>query len=140
MDGEIFVDMVGKLVLDVELKIVDNGEVMYWFLGVFVGYFKNDEVMVKIKIEDGWVYIGDVGIIVENGYLKIIDWVKDVGKFNDGVLFVFKYIENKFKFFFNIKEVVVFGYECDMVMVFLNIDLIVVGFWVECNNVNYVFY
>jgi long-chain acyl-CoA synthetase len=70
---------------------------------------------------------GDAGIIADNGHLKIIDRAKDVGKLNDGALFAPKYIENKLKFFPNIKEVVAFGHERDMVTVFINIDLTSVG-------------
>ncbi|WP_422041652.1 AMP-dependent synthetase/ligase [Roseibium sp.] len=139
-DGEIFGDTVGKPAPDVELKIADNGEVMYRSPGVFVGYFKNDEATEKTKTPDGWVHTGDAGIIAENGHLKIIDRAKDVGKLNDGALFAPKYIENKLKFFPNIKEAVAFGHERDMVAVFLNIDLTAVGSWAERNNVNYASY
>lgn len=139
-DGEIFGDTVGKPAPDVELKIADNGEVMYRSPGVFVGYFKNDEATEKTKTHDGWVHTGDAGIIAENGHLKIIDRAKDVGKLNDGALFAPKYIENKLKFFPNIKEAVAFGHERDMVAVFLNIDLTAVGSWAERNNVNYASY
>lgn len=48
-DGEIYGDTVGKPAPDVELKIADNGEVMYRSPGVFVGYFKNDEATASTK-------------------------------------------------------------------------------------------
>ncbi|MEP3049059.1 MAG: AMP-binding protein [Roseibium sp.] len=139
-DGEIFGDTVGKPAPDVELKIADNGEVMYRSPGVFVGYFKNDEATKDTKTEDGWVHTGDAGFIADNGHLKIIDRAKDVGKLNDGAMFAPKYIENKLKFFPNIKEVVAFGHERDKVAVFINIDLTSVGSWAERNNVNYASY
>jgi long-subunit acyl-CoA synthetase (AMP-forming) len=50
-------------------------------------------------------------------------------------LFAPKYIENKLKFFPNIKEAVAFGDGRDFVAVFLNIDLTSVGNWAERNNV-----
>ncbi|MCV0426381.1 MAG: AMP-binding protein [Roseibium sp.] len=139
-DGEIFGDTVGKPAPDVELKIEENGEVMYRSPGVFVGYFKNDEATEKTKTPDGWVHTGDAGIIADNGHLKIIDRAKDVGKLNGGALFAPKYIENKLKFFPNIKEAVAFGHERDMAAVFINIDLTAVGSWAERNNVNYASY
>ncbi|PVB62499.1 AMP-binding protein [Labrenzia sp. 011] len=139
-DGEIYGDTVGKPAPQVELKIADNGEVMYRSPGVFVGYFKNDEATASTKTEDGWVHTGDAGIIADNGHLKIIDRAKDVGKLTDGALFAPKYIENKLKFFPNIKEAVAFGHERDMVGVFINIDLTAVGSWAERNNVNYASY
>lgn len=139
-DGEIYGDTVGKPAPDVELKITENGEVLYRSPGVFVGYFKNDEATQSTKTADGWVHTGDAGFIADNGHLKIIDRAKDVGKLNDGSLFAPKYIENKLKFFPNIKEAVAFGNERDVAAVFINIDLTSVGSWAERNNVNYASY
>ncbi|WP_346892217.1 AMP-binding protein [uncultured Roseibium sp.] len=139
-DGEIYGDTVGKPAPSVELKIAENGEVLYRSPGVFVGYYKNDEATRSTKTEEGWVHTGDAGFIADNGHLKIIDRAKDVGKLTDGSLFAPKYIENKLKFFPNIKEVVAFGDGRDRVGVFINIDLTSVGSWAERNNVNYASY
>ena len=51
-----------------------------------------------------------------------------------------KYIENKLKFYPNIREAVAFGDERDFVAVMLNIDLTAVGSWAERNNVVYASY
>ncbi|WP_425089522.1 AMP-binding protein [Stappia sp.] len=139
-DGEIFGDTVGKPATQVELKIAENGEVLYRSPGVFVGYYKNDEATKSTKTEDGWVLTGDAGFIADNGHLKIIDRAKDVGKLTSGALFAPKYIENKLKFFPDVKEVVAFGDGRDFCGVFVNIDLTAVGSWAERNNVNYASY
>lgn len=139
-DGEIFGDTVGMPAPDVEIKIAENGEVLYRSPGVFVGYYKNDEATRTTKTEDGWVLTGDAGFITDNGHLKIIDRAKDVGKLTDGSLFAPKYIENKLKFYPNVKEVVAFGDGRDFCGVFVNIDLTSVGSWAERNNVNYASY
>ena len=86
------------------------------------------------------MHSGDAGFIDENGHLKIIDRAKDVGKLNDGTLFPPKYIENKLKFFPNIKEAVAFGDGRDTVTAFINIDLTAVGSWAERNNIVYASY
>ncbi|WP_249690536.1 AMP-binding protein [Stappia sp. WLB 29] len=139
-DGEIFGDTVGMPAPDVEIRIAENGEVLYRSPGVFVGYYKNDEATRTTKTEDGWVLTGDAGFIADNGHLKIIDRAKDVGKLTDGSLFAPKYIENKLKFYPNVKEVVAFGDGRDFCAVFVNIDLTSVGSWAERNNVNYASY
>ncbi|MDQ0316610.1 AMP-binding protein [Amorphus orientalis] len=139
-DGTIDADTVGTPPPGVEVKIAESGEVMFRSPGVFVGYFKNDEATKTTKTEDGWVHAGDAGIFTAEGQLKIIDRAKDVGHLNDGSLFAPKYIENKLKFFPNIKEAVAFGHERDFVAVFINIDLIAVGSWAERNNVSYASY
>ena len=136
-DGEIEADTVGKPALDVEIKIADNGEVMFRGPGVFVEYFKNPEATAETKTADGWVHTGDAGFFADNGHLKIIDRAKDVGRLTDGGLFAPKYVENKLKFFPDIKEAVAFGHERDYCTAFINIDLVAVGSWAERNNVPY---
>ena len=139
-DGEIYSDTVGKPAKDVEIKIADNGEVLFRSPGVFVAYYKNEESTKGTKDEEGWVLSGDAGFFDDRGHLKIIDRAKDVGKLNDGSLFAPKYIENKLKFFPNIKEAVAFGNEKDTATVFVNIDLNAVGNWAERNNIAYASY
>lgn len=137
-DGEIYADTVGRPNIDVELKIADNGEVMFRSPGVFQGYYKDPEKTAETKTPDGWVHTGDAGFIdPKTGHLKIIDRAKDVGRLKDGTLFAPKYIENKLKFFPNIKEAVAYGDQREMVCVMLNIDLVAVGSWAERNNVVY---
>ncbi|MAS06531.1 MAG: long-chain fatty acid--CoA ligase [Ahrensia sp.] len=139
-DGEIRADTVGRPSPDVEIRIEENGEVMYRSPGVFVGYYKNEEATRETKTNDNWVHTGDAGFFDHEGHLRIIDRAKDVGKLNDGSLFAPKYIENKLKFFPNIKEAVAFGDGRDVCTVFLNIDLTAVGNWAERNNISYASY
>lgn len=139
-DGQIFADTVGIPAPGVDVKIADNGEVLYRGPGVFHSYFKNEQSTRETKNEEGWVYTGDAGYFAENGHLKIIDRIKDVGRFNDGSMFAPKYIENKLKFFPHIKEAVAFGHEKDYCTAFINIDLEAVGNWAERNNVAYASY
>jgi len=139
-DGEIRADTVGRPSPDVEIRIEESGEVMYRSPGVFVGYYRNDEATRETKTNDNWVHTGDAGFFDHEGHLKIIDRAKDVGKLNDGSLFAPKYIENKLKFFPNVKEAVAFGDGRDFCAVFLNIDLTSVGSWAERNNVSYASY
>jgi len=139
-DAEIYADTVGKPLEGIEVKIADSGEVMFRSPGVFKEYYKNPKATKETKTKDGWVHSGDAGLFDERGHLKIIDRAKDVGKLNDGTMFPPKYIENKLKFFPDIKEVVAFGDGRDFVSCFINIDLVAVGSWAERNNVSYASY
>ncbi len=139
-DGQIDADTVGTPSLDVEIRIAENGEVLYRSPGVFMGYYQNDEATATTKTPDGWVLTGDAGFIDDKGHLRIIDRAKDVGKLNDGSLFPPKYIENKLKFFPAVKEVVAFGDQRDYVSAFVNIDLTSVANWAERNNIVYASY
>jgi long-chain acyl-CoA synthetase len=137
-DGEIYAETVGRPNYDVEVKIAENGEVLFRSPGVFAGYYKDPERTAETKTPDGWVRTGDAGFFdPATGHLKIIDRAKDVGRLNDGTLFAPKYIENKLKFYPNIKEAVAFGHGRDFVCVMVNIDLTAVGSWAERNNIVY---
>jgi len=139
-DAEIFADTVGRPLEGVEVKIADSGEVLYRSPGVFKEYYKNPEATAAAKTPDGWVHSGDAGFFDDSGQLKIIDRAKDVGHLNDGTLFPPKYIENKLRFYPNIREAVSFGDQRDFVTCFINIDLSAVGAWAERNNVVYASY
>ncbi len=137
-DGEIDAETVGKPSPDVEVKISDSGEVLFRSPGVFVGYYKDPERTAEVRTPDGWVRTGDAGFFdPKSGHLKIIDRAKDVSRLNDGTLFSPKYIENKLKFYPNIREAVAVGAGRDFVVAMLNIDLTALGSWAERNNIAY---
>jgi long-chain acyl-CoA synthetase len=137
-DGAIYSDTVGPACPHVDLRIAENGEVQFKSPGMFAGYFKDEARTADVMTPDGYVKTGDAGFFDEKtGHLKIIDRAKDVGRLNDGTLFPPKYIENKLKFFPNIREAVAYGDKRDYVAVMINIDLTAVGSWAERNNVIY---
>ena len=136
-DGQVKPDTVGTPAKDVDVKIAENGEVIFRSPGVFIGYFRNDEATRESKTDDGWFHTGDAGFFDEDGQLKIIDRAKDVGKLNDGSMFAPKYLENKLKFFPHIKEAVAFGDGRDHVSAFINIDMEAVGNWAERHSLPY---
>jgi long-chain acyl-CoA synthetase len=133
-------DTVGRPIEGVEVRIEDDGEVLFKSPGIFKEYFKNPEATAAIKTEDGWCRTGDAGFFDNEGHLRIIDRAKDVGKLNDGSMFAPKYIENKLKFFPDVFEVVTFGNEKDYVAAFINIDLNAMGNWAERNGISYASY
>ena len=140
-DGAIYSDTVGPACPNVDIKIADSGEVLFKSPGMFTGYFRDEAKTAEVMTPDGYVKTGDAGFFdTKTGQLKIIDRAKDVGKLKDGTLFAPKYIENKLKFFPNIREAVAYGDGRDFVTAMLNIDLTAVGSWAERNNVAYASY
>jgi len=138
-DGDVRLDTVGTPMPEVEIKISEQGEVMFRTPGVFQGYFKNPEATAA-TLADGWIRSGDAGFLDASGHLKIIDRAKDVGKLADGTLFAPKYLENKLKFSPYVKEAVCIGTDRPFVTALLNIDLGAVGSWAERRNVAYTSY
>lgn len=136
-DGEIKPDTVGRPAPAVDIRLAPSGEVEFSGPGVFLGYYKDDARTAEVKTKDGYVRTGDVGFFDAGGHLKIIDRAKDVGRLNHGGLFPPKYVENKLKFYPNIKEAAAFGDGRDHVACFINIDPVAVGNWAERNNVTH---
>ena len=137
-DGEIFADTVGPPAPNVQIRIAESGEVQFKSPGMFVQYFKDQAKTAETLTPDGYVKTGDAGFFDEKtGHLKIIDRAKDVGRLNDGTMFAPKYLENRLKFFPNIKEAVTYGDGRDFVCAMINIDLTAVSNWAERNNIAY---
>ena len=136
-NGDARQDTVGPPCANCEIKIAEGGEILVKSPGNFAGYFKNPEATREAMTDDGWLRTGDAGIMTDDGHLKVVDRVKDVGALNDGTLFAPQYIENKLKFFPNIREAVAHGNERDHVTVFINIDLEAVGNFAERIGLGY---
>jgi long-chain acyl-CoA synthetase len=139
-DGEVYPDSVGKPAPEVEIKIADGGEVLFRSPGVFLKYHKNEAATAATKSPDGWVHTGDAGFFDQQGHLKIIDRAKDVGRLTSGALFAPKYLENRLKFYPEVREAVAFGDGRPFATMLVNIDPISVGNWAEKNGVAYASY
>jgi long-chain acyl-CoA synthetase len=138
-DGDARLDTVGTPMPDVEIRISEQGEVLFKSPGTFQGYYKNDDAT-REMIEDGWAHTGDAGFVDHDGHLKIIDRAKDVGRLADGTLFPPKYIENKLKFSPYIKEAMCVGHGRPYGSALINIDLAAVGSWAERRGIPYTSY
>jgi long-chain acyl-CoA synthetase len=136
-NGEVKPDTVGPPMKGVEVRVLDNGEIVLRCPGLFRAYYKNDEATREAKDAEGWFHTGDAGYFDDGGHLKIIDRAKDVGKLSGGTLFAPKYLENKLKFFPYIKEAVAFGHGRGEATAMINIDVQAVGDWAERRGIPY---
>jgi long-chain acyl-CoA synthetase len=71
------VGTVGIPIGDVELKFASDGEILIKTKAMLREYYKNPEAT-KESIQNGWFHSGDIGILTEEGYLKITDRKKDI--------------------------------------------------------------
>lgn len=62
---------------DNEVALGEQGEVVVRGAHAMLGYWKKPEETAK-ALKDGWVYTGDAGIFDAEGYLYIVDRVKDM--------------------------------------------------------------
>jgi long-chain acyl-CoA synthetase len=136
-DGAVKPDSSGTPLKGVEVKIAEDGEVLFKSPGMFQAYYKDPEATAAARTADGWVKTGDAGFFDEEGHLRIIDRAKDVGRLEDGSLFAPKYLENKLKFFSYVKEAVAFGDGRASAAAFVNIDLPCVANWAEHERLSF---
>ena len=138
-DGDVRLDTVGTPMPEVDIRISDDGEVLFRSPGVFVGYYKNPEATAQTLV-DGWLRSGDAGFLDGAGHLKIIDRAKDVSRLRGGTMFAPKYLENKLKFSPYVKEAVCIGQDRPYVTALINIDANAVGNWAERRGITYTSY
>ena len=102
------VGTVGKALPDTQVRIAEDGEILVKHTGIFKGYYK-DEEQTKEVLVDGWMHTGDVGVIDDEGYLKLTDRKKDLIITAGGKNVAPQYLENLLKFSPYINDSVVIG-------------------------------
>ena len=105
---EIKLGHVGRAVNDSEIRIADDGEILFRGPGVFCGYLNKPE-QTKETLKDGWLHTGDVGEMDNYGNIKITDRKKDIIITAGGKNISPSEIENELKFSPFVSDAVVIG-------------------------------
>ncbi len=92
----------------VEMKIAEDGEILYRGPHIFKGYLNQPEKTSETVI-DGWLHSGDVGSVDNEGYYKIKDRKKDIIITAGGKNITPSEIENQLKFSPYISDAVIIG-------------------------------
>ncbi|HHJ53511.1 MAG TPA: long-chain fatty acid--CoA ligase, partial [Caldithrix abyssi] len=131
---------VGPPLPSVEVKIAEDGEILTRGPHVMVGYYKKEAETREAIDEEGWFHTGDIGIIDEDGFLKITDRKKNIIVTSGGKNVAPQPIENRLIQSPYIEQAVVIGDKrkfCSAVVVGTEDQIIK---WAKENNIAFTDY
>jgi long-chain acyl-CoA synthetase len=99
---------VGRPIGDVEIRLSEHNEILIRCESVISGYWNQPEKTAE-TIVDGWLHTGDVGRIDDDGFVYLIDRMKDIIITAGGKNITPSEIENQLKFSPFISDAVVIG-------------------------------
>ncbi|HXM27673.1 MAG TPA: long-chain fatty acid--CoA ligase [Chthoniobacterales bacterium] len=99
---------VGPVIPDGEVKIAEDGEILYRGPNVMLGYYNRPDLTIETIDSDGWLHTGDVGEF-DGPFLKITDRKKEIFKTSGGKYIAPQQIENRLKESRFISQCIVIG-------------------------------
>jgi long-chain acyl-CoA synthetase len=134
MPERIKLGTVGVVAPRTDLKISPEGEILLRGSHVFMGYYNQPEKTAE-TLRDGWLHTGDVGVLDDDGYLRITDRMKDIIITAGGKNITPSEIENQLKFSPYVSDAVVIGDRRKYLACLLMIDYDNVAKYAQDSNV-----
>ena len=106
--GHIKIGTIGVTAPGTELKLSSQGEILLRGPHIFSGYLNKPDKTAE-ALRDGWLHTGDVGLIDNQGFVRITDRMKDIIITAGGKNVTPSEIENQLKFSPYISDAVVIG-------------------------------
>lgn len=128
---------VGPVLNGVEVKIADDGEILAKGPNIMLGYYKAPDLTAEVIDKDGWFHTGDIGIFVDNKYLKITDRKKEIFKLSSGKYVAPQAIENKCKESMFIENVMVIGENKKFASALISPEFNHLHFWATKHKLHY---
>jgi long-chain acyl-CoA synthetase len=137
MNDDIRPDTVGPVHEGVEIRIAQNGELIYRQAGTFIGYQNNPEETAQ-ALKDGWFYSGDSVSIRDDKHIVFMDRVKDLVVLANGRQLAPQFIESRMRFSPYIRDAwIISNSDKDYIAAVIIIDYENVSRWAGQNRVPY---
>ena len=118
------------------LKLPGMGEILCKGPNVMMGYYKRPDLTAD-SMEDGWYKTGDIGMMVDNKFLKITDRKKEMFKTSGGKYVAPVVVENTLKESPFIENIMVTGAEEKFVGALIIPSFINLKTWAKQQNIEY---
>ncbi len=127
---------VGPPIDGIKVKLADDGEILVSGPCVMQGYYKRPDLTSEV-LKDGWLYTGDIGMWVDDKFLKITDRKKELFKTSGGKYVAPQPIENKLKESKFVEQVIVVGAERKFVGALIVPSFTMLRDWMQENKIAY---
>jgi long-chain acyl-CoA synthetase len=128
---------VGPPLENLEIRIADDGEILARGPNIMLGYYKNPEQTAEVIDSDGWFHTGDIGMMVDDKFLKITDRKKEIFKTSSGKYIAPQVIENKLKESLFIDQTMVVGENEKFVSALISPNFEFLHNWCSIHKVNF---
>lgn len=127
---------VGKPIENVEIKIANDGEILCKGPNVMKGYYKDPKLTKKV-MSGGFFHTGDIGLIDNDGFLKVTDRKKQIFKTSGGKYIAPQVIENYLKQSNLIEQIIVIGEGKKMPAALIQPNFDQARLWMKQNSIPY---
>jgi long-chain acyl-CoA synthetase len=135
VDGRRF-GTVGPVISGVTVKLAEDGEICCKGDNVMMGYYKHPDQTAEAIDKEGWFHTGDIGVWVDNRFLKITDRKKEIFKTSGGKYVAPQPIENKMKESPFIEQMMVVGAERKFAGALIIPSFSALRVWGELNGIH----
>ncbi|MBW9206281.1 long-chain fatty acid--CoA ligase [Mumia sp. zg.B53] len=129
--GDSKIGTVGRPLPGTEVRVADDGELLFRGGQVFRGYWNAPEATAAAFDEDGWFHTGDIGEIDSDGFISITGRKKEIIVTAGGKNVVPAVLEDRIRAHVLVSQAVVVGEGKPFVGALITLDQESIGSWLE---------
>jgi len=134
-NGSFKLGTVGRPFPGVEMKIAEDGEILFRAPSCTPGYLNRPDADAELLDEEGWVHTGDIGEVDEDGFLKVVDRKKEIIITAGGENIAPSMIENLLKEHPLVGQAIAYGDQRPYVIALITLDGEVAPVWAATRGI-----